>query len=135
MDEQLTPKELRNAARNLEEQARAALASYSTIPIPRYSGNLMDFPRASLEDQAAEEGVVALREAVEQAVASLYTVAFAIEHGLQVPPALWIPIQPYIDAYLAYREEVRETSESAKEEKPDGGEEEPPQSSTGSDSK
>jgi hypothetical protein len=52
-----------------------------------------------------------------------------------VPPALWIPIQPYIDAYLAYREEVRETSESAKEEKPDGGEEEPPQSSTGSDSK
>ncbi len=103
MDENLDPNELRNVARFVEETALAALASYSTVPMPRYSGNLTDFPRASREDQAAEEGIVALREAVKQAVASLYTVAFAIEHKLQVPPALLIPLQPYIDAYLNQR--------------------------------
>jgi hypothetical protein len=101
MDEKLDPVELREIARYTEETALSALAAYSTVPIPLYSGNLQDFPRPSQPDQAAEEGLAALRETVERVVASIYTVAFGLEHGLEVPPALLIPILPYIEAFRA----------------------------------
>src|SRR5215212_6402358 len=66
--EDLLPDELRLAAHYVEATARSALAQFSTIPIPRYSGGPTDFPRATQPDQAAEEGVGALRQVIGQAV-------------------------------------------------------------------
>ncbi len=93
--------EFRSVARFVEETALPALASYSEIPIPLRSGDLKQFPRPSREDQVAEQGIDALRTSIEQAVVQLYALAFAQEHGLEVPPALVAPVQNYIDAYRA----------------------------------
>jgi hypothetical protein len=101
MEERLHAEELRCGARYVEETAFSALASYSTIPIQHYSGSPTDFPRASREEQAAEEGIAALRAAMEQAVLSLYTVALAVDRKLPVPPALLVSVQRYIDAFRA----------------------------------
>ena len=93
--------EFRSVARFVEETALPALASYSEIPIPLRSGDLKQFPRPSREDQVAEQGIDALRTSIEQAVAQLYALAFAQEHGLEVPTSLVAPVQNYIDAYRA----------------------------------
>ncbi len=101
MAERIDTDELRKTAQDLERTALLALASYSAVPIPVFSGNLRDFPRESPKDQAAAEGFAVLRATIEQTVAALYAVAFAVDNGFEPPAALWIPIQPYINAYRA----------------------------------
>ncbi|MDQ6659956.1 MAG: hypothetical protein M3Z24_03195 [Chloroflexota bacterium] len=119
--------EFRNVVRYVEETALPALASYSEIPILLRSGDLKEFPRPSREDQAAEQGIDVLRTSIEQAIAQLYALAFAQEHGLEVPPALVAPVQNYIDTYRAEQsaanttegvlsgEEEGESSDTSKE--------------------
>jgi hypothetical protein len=101
--DELRPEELRSAARYVEATARPALAHLSTIPIPRYSGSPTGFPQASQADQAAEDGVDDLRQVIGQTVRAIYTVAFMRENGITVPPVLWLPVKPYIVAYLDYK--------------------------------
>jgi hypothetical protein len=106
--EELRPEELRSAARYVEATARPALAHFSTIPIPRYSGSPTGFPQASEADQAAEDGVDDLRQVIGQTVRAIYTVAFLRENGITVPPVLWLPVEPYIVAYLDHERTNRE---------------------------
>jgi hypothetical protein len=98
--EELEPEKLRKAARYVEETARSALAQFSTIPIPRSPRGPTDFPRASQADQAAAEGVDDLRQVIGQTVRAIYTIAFMRANEIKVPPVLWLPVKPYIVAYL-----------------------------------
>jgi hypothetical protein len=97
-------------------------------------GNLQDFPRTlprahSLEESEraqpddaergqlipapiADSGRAALRETMDRAVGMLYAVAALLEArpDYEIPPALVVPIQPYIDAYEQSNEPAPERS-------------------------
>lgn len=105
MEQEITPGELRNAARFAEEEILDALADLSDVSFPLVVGGAKDFPRPAPEDQAAEQGVDVLREDAEDAVAALYTLATALENDLPVSPALLASVQPFIDASHAAEEQ------------------------------
>ncbi len=109
----LSPMDLRNTARYLEKTALPALASYSRAPIALRSGGLREFPRPSREDQAAEQGFVALRGSINETVSALYALAFAMEQDLEVPDTLLLPLLPSIEAYEVYRKRTDETKQAA----------------------
>jgi hypothetical protein len=101
-----SPEELRRVARFVEETALEALDDYAAVPVPLAVGGPKEFPRPSPDDQAAEQGSNALRESAERAVIQLDALAFALQHGLEVPPVLFVPVQGYIDAFTAERGSV-----------------------------
>ncbi len=92
-------RELRGAARFLEDIALTAVVSYSDIEFPLRPGDLKEFPRPSAEDEAAIQGLEVLRQSIEEAVAALDALAAASEDGREVPPALLVFVQPYLDAF------------------------------------
>jgi hypothetical protein len=102
MAQEITPGELRNAARFAEEEILDALADLSDVSFPLVVGSAKDFPRPAPEDRAAEQGVDVLRE---DAVAALYALATALENDLPVSPALLASVQPFIDASHAAEEQ------------------------------
>jgi hypothetical protein len=92
-------RELREAARFFEDVALSAVFSYSDIEFPLRPGDLKDFPRPSAEGEAALQGLEVLQESIEEAVAVLNALAAASEDGREVPPALLVFVQPYLDAF------------------------------------
>lgn len=97
----VTANELRNVALFLEDTVLDTFADFAEIQFPFARGNLRDFPRPSPQDQAAAQGFAVLRESTEQAVAALYALAAVLDTGRQLPSALLVPVQPYIDAFRA----------------------------------
>jgi len=92
-------RELRGAARFFEDIALSAVVSYSDIEFPLRTGDLKEFPRPSTEGEAAKQGLEVLRQSIEEAVAALNALAAALEDGREVPQALLLFVQPYLDAF------------------------------------
>jgi hypothetical protein len=105
----ISAQELRNAAQFVEDSILDTIADYAAIRFPLTQGDLKDFPRPAPQDQAARQGFMILRESAEQAIATLYALAAALDNNLPVPPALRVSVQPYITAFQdAVREQPRE---------------------------
>ena len=102
---EISAQELRNAAQFVEDSLLDTIADYSAIRFPFTQGDLKDFPRPAPQDQAARQGFMILRESAEQAIATLYALAAALDNNLPVPPALRVSVQPYI---TAFQDAVRE---------------------------
>jgi hypothetical protein len=90
---------LRSVAQHLEETVLPAVANLSKIPTPLRSGGPQEFPRPSMEDQAAKQGITVMRETIEEIVVKLYALALAYENDQEVPEALLVSVQPYIDSF------------------------------------
>jgi hypothetical protein len=123
--QQLTAELLREVARKTEEDSTMALGEldqpHAEAEGPRVctQGNLQDFPRslpqyrfegeaeepelmqAPIPAHAAELGRATLDDANDKAVSILYALAAALEANpdADIPDALLIPVQPYIEAY------------------------------------
>jgi hypothetical protein len=108
--QEITAQELRNAAQFVEDSILDTVADYSAIDFPLARGDLKDFPRPSPQDQAAQEGFMILRESAEQAIATLYALAAALDNNLAVPPALRMSVQPYISAFQEFVKEQQRRS-------------------------
>jgi hypothetical protein len=111
MEQEITPQQLRQTARFVEEEILAELDELSDVSFPLVAGGAKDFPRPAPEDRAAEQGVEVLREEAQDAAAALYALAVALENDLSVSDALFASVQPYIDAYQA--PEVQSPSENS----------------------
>jgi hypothetical protein len=123
--QQLTAELLREVARKTEEDSTMALAELDQPDVEAEGsrvctqGNLQDFPRslpqyrfegeaeepelmpAPIPAPAVELGRATLDDANGKAVSILYALAAALEAnpGAEIPDALLIPVQPYIEAY------------------------------------
>jgi hypothetical protein len=99
MEQEITPQKLRQTARFVEEEILAELDELSDVSFPLVAGGAKDFPRPAPEDRAAQQGAEILREEAEDAAASLYALAVALENELPVSDALFASVQPFIDAF------------------------------------
>jgi hypothetical protein len=111
MEQRITPQELRDAARFVNEEILAQIDELSDVAFPLVAGGAKGFPRPAPEDRAAQQGAEVLREEAEKAAAALYALAVALENDLSVSDALFASVQPYIDAYQA--PEVQSPSENS----------------------
>jgi len=103
-DRRILAQELRQVAEYVESTGLDALASYSDISFPLVRGDLKTFPRPSAEARAAERGFDVLRQDTDAAVTALYALSAALDHELDVPQALLVPVMPYIEAFRAESE-------------------------------
>jgi len=105
MEQRISSEELRSAARFAEETNLGALADISEVSFSPVRGDLRAFPRPEPESQTVELGIDVLRRNTEEAVAVLHALAAALDNELPVPPTLFGPVQPFIDAYRAAEEQ------------------------------
>lgn len=80
-------------------------------------GGGRDTPRPAPEGRAAAHGVDVLRAAGSDAVAALHALAAAADLGLALPAAAFVPVVPYVAAYLAEQERAADEDEIGE---PDG---------------
>lgn len=110
MDREIRPEEVAE----FEEKVLDALANVSDVSFPPIRGGAKDFTRPAPESRVAEQGFDALREKIEEGVEALYALAAAQaaarDDGLDVPPALFASVQPFIDAFG--RSEEQSTSQN-----------------------
>ena len=102
----LRPEDLRAAARFVEETVIAALDRFDDLANAGFRlpiGNGRDTPRLAPERRAAARGVDVLRNASNDAVAALHALALASEQGVDLPAAVFLPVEPYLVAYLEER--------------------------------
>jgi hypothetical protein len=112
MDQQISPENLREAARFFQDEVIGALDAVSDVAFPLDEGDLRRFPRESEEAQAASEGFLRLRESFERIVAQLHAGAVAVEvareRDIELPPELFAPLRPYLDHRGSEAEGTRE---------------------------
>jgi hypothetical protein len=116
VDREPTPELLRASARHIQDTVIPALDSVSDVSSPLVQGDLRRFPRESEEAQAAAEGLLRLRDWFDRIVAELYAGAVALEAAqtldIQLPPEIFVPLQPYlVDQDLPGSEEDERRSE------------------------
>jgi hypothetical protein len=103
MDQGKSHENLREYARELETNLDV-LAEFADAKFSSVRGGAKDFPRPAPESRAAEQGFDVLRRDIEEAVGALYALAKAQDAAreddeLNVPPALFGSVQPFIDAF------------------------------------
>jgi hypothetical protein len=112
MDQRITPQELRNAARFVNEEILAQIDELSDVAFPLVAGGAKGFPRPAPEDRAAQQGAEVLREEAEKAAAALYALAVALENDLPISEVLFASVQPFVDAFEAAEQQA--TSENGR---------------------
>jgi hypothetical protein len=110
MEQRITPQELRDAARFVNEEILAQIDELSDVAFPLVAGGAKGFPRPAPEDRAAQQGTEVLREEAEKAAAALYALAVASENDLPISEVLFASVQPFVDAFEAAEQQA--TSEN-----------------------
>jgi hypothetical protein len=110
MEQRITPQELRDAARFVNEEILAQIDELSEVAFPLVAGGAKGFPRPAPEDRAAQQGAEVLREEAEKAAAALYALAVASENDLPISEVLFASVQPFVDAFEAAEQQA--TSEN-----------------------
>jgi hypothetical protein len=112
MEQRITPQELRDAARFVNEEILAQIDELSYVAFPLVAGGAKGFPRPAPEDRAAQQGAEVLREEAEKAAAALYALAVASENDLPISEVLFASVQPFVDAFEAAEQQA--TSENVR---------------------
>src|SRR5215217_4781136 len=99
MEQRITPQDLRDAARFVNEEILAQIDGLSDVTFPLVPGGAKGFPRPAPEDRAAQQGAEVLREEAEKAAATLYALAVAGENDLPISEVLFSSVQPFVDAF------------------------------------
>ncbi|MBA3618042.1 MAG: hypothetical protein H0W56_00295 [Acidothermales bacterium] len=114
MNHDLSPASLREVAQHVHDVVIPALDSVSDAAFPLEKVDLRRFPRESEEAQAAKEGLLSLRESLEQTAAQLFALAVvqevARDRDITLPPALFAVVEPFLAVDRAPEEKKDATS-------------------------